>query len=91
MSCESLSKEIFQRYDIYKAPKLFVGTSVVGTRLGLEGTLWQQKAKSTRRRTQITTFNKLEFPQPIVEKNMEKINNVYSKLIFPGQYIFKKI
>ena len=49
--------------------------------------MWQQLARPTRRLTHINTYNKMGYPTPLKEKNQEQITNVYSKLIFPGQYI----
>ena len=66
---------------------MFAGTSVVGTLLCLEKTMWKQLAKAYRLTTEIKTFNKIGYPTSLKEKNLEQITNIYSKLIFPGQYI----
>jgi hypothetical protein len=86
-ACENLEKNLFQSYDKYKSPQLFVATSVVGTLFSLENSMWKQLARPTRRLTKINTLDKMGYPTALKEKNQEQITNVYNKLIFPAQYI----
>jgi hypothetical protein len=49
--------------------------------------MWRPLAKSTRLTTEIKTFNNMGYPTSLKEKKLAQITNIYSKLIFPGQYI----
>lgn len=78
---------LFQSYHVFRCPKLFVATSVTGTLAELESTMWKQIAGKNRQKTLIKTFNQKGFPNPIKDKHMEQISNVFNKIIFPGQFL----
>jgi hypothetical protein len=82
-----LGENLYQKYHVWKSPKLFAAMSVTGTLAELHPTMWKQIAANQRQKTEIKTFNQMGFPTPIKDKHMEQISNVFNKIIFPGQFL----
>ena len=81
--CGSLRSSVFQQYNKFKPPTLRVSTTVNGALIPISDFCIAKKRKYFK----ITTMLQENFPTELNSKYMEQLQNVYSKIIFPSQFL----
>ena len=81
-----LRNSVYKNYSTMKCPQLEVATSICGSWLSLDESMFKMLHNRESRRS-IKCVMEDGFPQELREEYVQQLTNMYNKIIFPGQFL----
>ena len=82
-----LRTSVFQDFHKTDPAELRVSTFNTSTCITLPPSMWQQITNGKRKKTPLVCMTNLDFPKELKQKYLEQLDKVYTKCIFPGQFL----